>query len=132
MSRDSELFQTVLKAIRDKKGEKIVSLDLRKIEEAVADFFILCEAQSHIQVKTIADNVVEEVQKHCGEKPYHVENGMEWTLVDFVNVVVHVFKSEERRFYDLEGLWLDSEKMEHGEDAGEKSNAADPVKAISK
>jgi ribosome-associated protein len=132
MSRDSELFQTVLKAIQEKKGEKIVSLDLRKIEEAVADFFILCEAQSHIQVKAIAQHVVEEVEKYCDEKPYHVESGAEWTLVDFVNVVVHVFKSEERRFYDLEGLWLDSEKMEHNEGTGAKANAANPVKAISK
>lgn len=113
ITREHELFQTILKSIQDKKGEKIVSLDLRNIEEAVADFFILCEAQSHIQIKAIADHVIAEVAEICGEKPYHVELGNEWTLIDYVNVVVHVFKSEERRFYDLEGLWLDSEKLEH-------------------
>jgi ribosome-associated protein len=113
LNRNSRLFKTILKAIQDKKGENIVSLDLRKIDEAVADFFILCEAQSHIQVNAIAGNVEEEVRKECDEKPYHSESGQQWTLVDYVNIVVHVFQKEERKFYDLEGLWLDAEKMEH-------------------
>ncbi|HEU4610198.1 MAG TPA: ribosome silencing factor [Chitinophagaceae bacterium] len=113
LSRDSRLFQTILKAIQDKKGENIVSLDLTRIDEAVADFFILCEAQSHIQVNAIAANVEEEVRKECDEKPYHVESGQLWTLVDYVNIVVHVFQRDERKFYDLEGLWMDAEKMEH-------------------
>lgn len=113
LNRNSRLFKTILKAIQDKKGENIVSLDLRKIDEAVADFFILCEAQSHIQVNAIASNVEEEVRKECEEKPYHVESGQLWTLVDYVNVVVHVFQRDERKFYDLEGLWMDAEKMEH-------------------
>jgi len=113
INRNSRLFKTILKAIQDKKGENIVSLDLRKIDEAVADFFILCEAQSHIQVNAIASNVEEEVRKECDEKPYHVESGQLWTLVDYVNVVVHVFQRDERKFYDLEGLWMDAEKMEH-------------------
>jgi ribosome-associated protein len=113
VSRDSSLFQTILKAIHDKKGENVVSLDLRKIDEAVADFFILCEAQSHIQIKSIASNIEEEVRLQCDEKPYHVESGQLWTLVDYVNIVVHVFQRDERKFYDLEGLWMDAEKMEH-------------------
>lgn len=112
-SRDSRLFQTILKAIHDKKGEKVVSLDLTKIEEAVADFFILCEAQSHVQIKAIADNIEEEVRKTCDEKPFHTEIGSAWTLVDYVNIVVHVFQTDERKFYDLEGLWMDAESMEH-------------------
>jgi ribosome-associated protein len=113
VSRDSSLFQTILKAIHDKKGENVVSLDLRKIDEAVADFFILCEAQSHIQINSIASNIEEEVRLQCDEKPYHVESGQLWTLVDYVNIVVHVFQRDERKFYDLEGLWMDAEKMEH-------------------
>jgi ribosome-associated protein len=113
LNRNSRLFKTILKAIQDKKGENIVSLDLRKIDEAVADFFILCEAQSHIQVNAIASNVEEEVRNECEEKPYHVESGQLWTLVDYVNIVVHVFQRDERKFYDLEGLWMDAEKMEH-------------------
>jgi len=113
LNRNSRLFKTIIKAIQDKKGEQIVSLDLRKIDEAVADFFILCEAQSHIQINAIAANVEEEVRKACEEKPYHMESGQAWTLVDYVNIVVHVFQRDERKFYDLEGLWLDAEKMEH-------------------
>ncbi len=112
-TRDSQLFTTIIQAIQDKKGERITSLDLRNIDEAVADFFILCEAQSHIQLNAIATNIEEEVHKVCQERPYHVENGQLWTLVDYVNIVVHIFQKEERKFYDLEGLWMDAESMEH-------------------
>lgn len=113
VSRDSAIFKTIIKAIQDKKGERIVSLDLRNIEEAVADFFIICDAQSHIQVQAIADHVVEEVYKNCKEKPFHSEPGQQWTLVDYVNIVVHVFQTEERNFYDIETLWMDADKEEH-------------------
>jgi len=113
LNRNSKLFKTIIKAIKDKKGDEIVSLDLRKIDEAVADFFVLCEAKSHIQVKAIADNIEEMVMKECDERPYHMERGDQWTLVDYVNVVVHVFQHEQRNFYDLESLWEDAERMEH-------------------
>lgn len=113
LTRNSKLFKTILKAIQDKKGEDIVSLDLKKIEEAVADFFIVCEANSNIQMKAIADNIIEQVELDCDEKPYHVEHGAHWTLVDYVNVVVHIFHSEQRKFYDLESLWEDAERQEH-------------------
>lgn len=112
---DSEhlLFSTIIEAIQDKKGEEIISLDLREIEEAVADFFILCEVQTPIQMNAITLNVLEKVEKVCGEKPYHSEVGQAWTLIDYVNIVVHIFQKDERKFYDLEGLWLDAEKKEH-------------------
>ncbi len=113
LNRNSRLFKTIIKAIQDKKGENIVSLDLKKIDEAVADFFILCEAQSHIQINAIASYVEDEVRKECEEKPFHVESGQLWTLVDYVNIVVHIFQRDERKFYDLEGLWMDAEKVEH-------------------
>ena len=115
LTRNSKLFKNILKAIKDKKGTAIVSLDLRKIDEAVADFFIVCEAQSHIQIKSIADNIEETVWKECGERPYHSEQGNQWTLVDYVNIVVHVFEHEHRRFYDLESLWEDAGRMEHND-----------------
>jgi ribosome-associated protein len=115
LTRNSKLFKTILKAIKEKKGEEIVSLDLRKIDEAVADFFILCEARSHIQVKAIADFVEETIKKDCEERPYRVEHGGHWTLIDYVNVVVHVFQHEHRRFYDLESLWEDAERQEHND-----------------
>ena len=69
LTKNSKLFKAVIKAIQEKKGENIVSLDLRKIDEAVADFFILCEAQSNIQINAIADSVDDIVRKECDERP---------------------------------------------------------------
>ena len=99
----------IINAIQDKKGEHIVSLDLRKIPEAVADFFIICEASSSVQVRAIADWVEESVKKQCGEPPYKHEghSASQWVLIDYVNVVVHVFQSETRKFYRLEEMWSD-------------------------
>ncbi|MCF8450128.1 MAG: ribosome silencing factor [Taibaiella sp.] len=113
LTRNSKLFKTIISAIKDKKGEGIISLDLKKIDEAVSDYFVLCEAQSHIQIKAIANNIIDEVEKECGEKPWHVEHGDSWTLVDYVNIVVHVFQHEQRLFYNLESLWEDAPRTEH-------------------
>ncbi len=113
IDRNNLLFTTIVEAIQDKKGEEIISLDLREIDEAVADFFILCEVQTPIQMNAITLNVLDKVHKVCGEKPYHSEEGQAWTLIDYVNIVVHIFQRDERKFYDLEGLWLDAEKEEH-------------------
>lgn len=115
LTRNSKLFKTILEAIKEKKGDAVVSLNLKKIDEAVADFFILCEAQTHIQIKAISDHITDEVWKKCGEKPYHKEQGAQWTLVDYVNIVVHIFTREDRKFYDLEGLWADAERMDHND-----------------
>ena len=113
LTRKSPLFKTIVNAVKEKKGENIVSLDLKKIDEAVADYFVLCEAQSSVQVKAIADYVTEQVFKVCNEKPYHIEKGTHWTLLDYVNIVVHIFQHDYREFYDLESLWEDAESMEH-------------------
>lgn len=113
ITREDLLFQTIINAIQDKKGEQIVSLDLTKIDEAVSDFFIVCQASSNLQIKAIALNIESEVFEKANEKPYHIEFGEEWTLLDYVNVVVHIFKPEERKFYDIENLWMDSGRMEH-------------------
>ncbi|RPE13848.1 ribosome silencing factor [Chitinophaga lutea] len=115
ITRNSKIFTTIIKAIQDKKGENIVSLDLRKIPEAVADFFIICEANSNTQVKAIADFVEEEVRMHTGETPYKHEGftAQQWILVDYVNIVVHIFIPETRKFYKLEEMWSDAEQVEH-------------------
>ncbi len=113
LTKNSRLFKTILTAIQDKKGDNIVSLDLKKIDEAVADFFVLCEAKSNVQLKAIANNIIDEVEKECDEKPYHVEHGDTWTLVDYVNVVIHIFQHEQRLFYNLESLWEDAPRTEH-------------------
>ena len=90
LTRNSKLFKTIISAIRQKKGENIVSLDLRKIHEAVADFFIVCEASSNVQVRAIADAVEHEVKMHTGELPYRHEGyqALQWVLIDYVNIVL--------------------------------------------
>lgn len=113
LEQESPLFNTILNAILEKKGEKVVSLDLQAIDEAVADYFILCEAETNIQIKTISDFLQEKAWEECREKPYRTELGEQWTLIDYVDIVVHIFKAEERKFYDMEGLWMDAEKKEY-------------------
>lgn len=108
----SPLFLHIVDAIKDKKGENIVALDLRNINEAVADFFIICDADNHLLMDAIVRNVIKEVSLNTDEDPYHVEEGKVWSLIDYANIVVHVFHTEERKFYDLEGVWSDAGRME--------------------
>ena len=92
-----------------------MSLDLRKIPEAVADFFIISEATNNVQLKAIADSVEDKVKKICGELPYKHEGRQseQWILIDFVDVVVHIMLPEPRKFYQLEEMWSDAPVMEH-------------------
>jgi ribosome-associated protein len=115
INRNSKLFKTIVQAVQEKKAEAIVSLDLRKIPEAVADFFIICEATSTTQVKAIADNVEQKVKELCLELPYRHEgtHAAQWVLVDYVNIVVHIFQPETRKFYRLEEMWSDAQAQEH-------------------
>jgi len=117
LNRNSKLFKVIIKAIQEKKGEQIVSLDLRKIPEAVADFFIICEAGNTTQLKAIADSVEEGVKQHCGERPFKHEGrqALQWILIDYVNIVVHIMQPEPRKFYQLEEMWSDAPMMEHND-----------------
>ena len=115
LSRNSKIFKTIIKAIQDKKGENIISLDLRKIPEASSDFFIVCEASSTTQVKAICDFIEHEVREKCMEAPYKHEGrqALQWVLIDYVNVVVHVMHPEARKFYKLEEMWSDGASQMH-------------------
>ena len=115
LTRNSKIFKAIIKAIQDKKGENIISLDLRKIPEASADFFIVCEASSTTQVKAICDFIEHEVQEKCEEAPYKHEGriALQWVLIDYVNVVVHVMHPEARKFYKLEEMWSDAASQIH-------------------
>jgi len=115
LTRNSKIFKTLIHAIQEKKGEKIVSLDLRKIPEAVADFFIICEASNTTQLRAIADSVEKEVKEKCDESAYKHEGrqAQQWILIDYVNVVVHVMLPEPRKFYRLEEMWSDAPLTEH-------------------
>ena len=115
LTKASKIYKTIIRAIQEKKGENIVSLDLRKIPEAVADFFVICEANNQPQIRAISDFIEEEVKKKCGEIPYRHEGkqNMQWVLIDYVNIVVHVMNSETRKFYKLEEMWSDAPLEEH-------------------
>lgn len=115
LNRNSRIFKTIIRAIQDKKGEGIVSLDLRKIHEAVADFFVICEVSNPTQLRAIADAVEEAVKRETGEIAYHHEGrqAAQWILIDYVNIVVHVMLSESRKFYKLEEMWSDAILTEH-------------------
>jgi len=115
LNRNSKIFKTIIGAILEKKGENVVSLDLRKIPEAVADFFVICEANNQPQIRAITDSVEDRVKKNVGENPYHFEGkqNMQWVLIDYVNIVVHIMMPEQRKFYKLEEMWSDAALEEH-------------------
>ncbi|HUR64978.1 MAG TPA: ribosome silencing factor [Chitinophagaceae bacterium] len=115
LTRNSKIIKTIIAAIQEKKGENIISLDLKKINEAVADFFIVCEASSQPQIRAIAENIEAKLREKCEESPYHHEGyqNLQWVLIDYVNVVVHVMLSDTRKFYKLEEMWSDAAAEEH-------------------
>ena len=117
LTKSSKLIKTIINAIHEKKGENIISLNLRKIPEAVADFFIICEANNPSLLKAIADEVEHEVKERCGESAYKHEGrqAQQWILIDYVNVVVHIMLPEPRKFYQLEEMWSDAVSIEHKE-----------------
>jgi ribosome-associated protein len=118
ITRNSKIFKAIIHAIKEKKGEHIISLDLRKIPEAVSDYFIICTAGSNIQARAIASYVEEYVNTIIGDNPYKHEGQQtgQWVLVDYVNVVVHVMLEEPRKFYRLEEMWSDAPQLEHKEE----------------
>jgi ribosome-associated protein len=115
LTKSSKIFKAIIHAIQEKKGSHIISLDLRKIPEAVADFFIICEAGSTTQVKAIADFIQEHVRNTVKDTPYRHEGNQaaQWVLIDYVNVVIHVMLPETRKFYKLEEMWSDAGTEEH-------------------
>ena len=117
LTKSSKIIKTIINAIHEKKGENVISLDLRKIPEAVADFFIICEANNPSLLKAIADEVEHEVKERCGESAYKHEGrqAQQWILIDYVNVVVHVMLPEPRKFYQLEEMWSDAVSTEHND-----------------
>jgi len=115
LTKNARIIKSIIHAIQEKKGENIISLDLRKIPEAVADFFIVCEASSTTQVKAIADFVEDHIRKTVKETPFHHEGhqSSHWIVIDYVNVVVHVMQTETRKFYKLEEMWSDGASEEY-------------------
>jgi ribosome-associated protein len=109
-----EIVDSIIKGIQEKKGKKIVNLDLSKIDNAVCKNFVVCHGDSNRQVAAISDSVQEFVRKNTKEKPWHKEGeqNADWILLDYSDVVVHIFREETRKFYNIEGLWADAEVAE--------------------
>ena len=110
-----EFNDLIIDSIQDIKGKNIVKLDLRKIEDAPADFFIICSGESNTQVKAISNNIYRRLRDEAATRPFHIEglqNG-KWVCIDYLSTVVHVFYPETRQFYELEALWSDAEFTEY-------------------
>ena len=112
-----KLVAVVVNGMKEKKAKRISVLDLRSLEHAVCDFFVICNAESTTQVSAISDSVEHSTKKDFNEKPWHIE-GTEnaiWVLLDYGNVVVHVFQDESREFYDIEEFWADAVRKDYDE-----------------
>ena len=103
-------LRVIADAILDKKGQDVVSIDLRPIGSSIADYFVVCNATSTTAVAAIADNIIKEAREQLGMKPLRTQ-GMEnnfWIILDYGHIVIHVFLTEYREFYRLEDLWADA------------------------
>lgn len=115
LGSDAEkLSEVIVRGMQEKKAIDIVVMDLRKVKNAVADFFVVCSGGSDKQLDAIASGVDEEVFKTLKENPWHSEgkNNKEWVLIDYIDVVVHIFQKEKRAFFALERLWGDAQITE--------------------
>jgi len=116
------LSEIVIEAMLSKKAIDVIRMDLREIHNKVCDCFIICHGNSTVHIASIRDAIIEEVRKAVKEKPWHVE-GMEkseWLLLDYSNVVVHIFLEGTRRFYNLEDLWADAHFEKFSDDLAKK------------
>lgn len=119
-----QIRDLVVRGMQEKKGQDIVVMDLRNVKNAICDYFVLCSGNSDTQIDALSTSVEEEVYKVSKQDPWHREGKMnrEWILLDYVDVVAHVFKKDRRAFYDLEQLWGDAEI--HPVEEGEYSTAS--------
>ena len=107
---NDDLIANIIKGIEDVKGNDIDILDLRKIDNTVSDYYIICNGNSNTQVNAIVNSIQKVVSKELKDKPWHVEGSenAEWVLMDYVNIVVHVFQKHIREYYNIESLWGDA------------------------
>jgi ribosome-associated protein len=109
-ANSKKLSELVAQGMLEKKGYKIIILDLKDISQSVADYFVICSGNSVNQVDALADSIEDIVYQNTSELPWHKEGkeNKEWILLDYVDVVAHVFKSDRRDFYAIEELWGDA------------------------
>ena len=107
-----EVLKTIVETMLEAKAQEVTSLDMRELQSAVTDYFVICHAQSKTQVNAIAEKIIDNVRNKLHVHVYHEEGfeNSEWILLDYVDVVVHIFLAEKRNFFQLEELWADAEK----------------------
>lgn len=107
------LLNSIVDSISDTKGEDIVILDLREIENALCDYFVICTGNTNTHVSALAGTVERKVKTEVKERPWHVEgaDNAQWILMDYTNIIVHIFQKEYREFYDIENLWGDAKRI---------------------
>ncbi|WDF55286.1 ribosome silencing factor [Mucilaginibacter sp. KACC 22063] len=111
INESAYLSEMAIHGMQEKKGNEIVRLDLRNIFSSVSDYFVICHADSGTQVKAIADSVEDEIFKATQQNPWRKEGfeNAEWIVLDYIDVVIHIFKTDKREFYGVEDLWGDAE-----------------------
>lgn len=109
MASSDQLVTSIVKGIQEKKGEEITIIDLRKIPNAFTEYFVICTGNSDTHLSSIADSIDELVKNELNEKPWQSEGktNREWVILDYSNVVIHLFRKDIRKHYNLEGLWGD-------------------------
>ena len=112
---EKNVLKVITDAMLEKKGQQVVSLDLSSIGTAISDYFVVCNADSTTAVAAIADNIIVRMEEKCGRKVLRMQ-GLEndfWIILDYADIVVHVFLTQYREFYRLEDLWADAERVEY-------------------
>jgi len=109
-----KLVDAVVEGMQEKKGANITVLDLTSVENTLTSYFVICDGDSNVHVGSIADSVEDYVRGKVNDKPFHIEgrNNAEWVLLDYMDVVVHVFQRSVREFYSLETLWADGNRRD--------------------
>lgn len=107
---NKQLVEVIIEGMQEVKAHEVVCIDLRDLPNSVADYFVICHGDSNTQVDAIAKSIDKFTREQLNDKPLHIEGmqNSEWVLIDYVNVVAHVFYRDTRKFYDLEGLWADA------------------------
>ncbi len=107
---NKQLVETIVEGMQEVKGHDITVMDLREIPNAITDYYVICHGDSSTQVDALSKSVEKETQENLNDKPLHKEGigNSQWVLIDYVNVIVHIFYKEAREFYDIEGLWADA------------------------
>lgn len=118
------LSKLVVKGMQEKKANEVALLNLKNVSNSIADYFVICTGTSETHLDAIADSIEKEVKENQKQNPWHREGNQnkEWILLDYVDVVVHIFKKETRQFYNLENLWGDAEVIKIEDDQNITSN----------